>query len=259
MLATTIALLELRNEGKVGMRVGGRPLGQIQQRLAKIRLGVQRLWIRLEQHAKLFRRTVTTHGNMNGQPSLLVLEEHSVGSTVNHHACQTGRNVVRKRNVKGCTTSHATRSNETFWVGRNQQMNQSFLRSRVHLGVALTNDMEGDRSIAIPNGGCLGRRGENVGNDSSSMFRVGLAGNGLVYNRRGNVIAHGHVRCGDQWVLLYESQDLCPLVGGATEFEDLVHCVATWLRLHGGWCCCWGREQESELKSTSLLYMHLNL
>jgi hypothetical protein len=130
-----------------------------------------------------------------------------------------------KDDVEWCPLPNATLFYKCPPVGIHQLVDQQFFRRRIHLGVSLGNHVQWQRSIAILDGSCLGSNVENLLNDARSCHSVALARNGLMKNRRGDVIVHDHACDGNQMIVSDAVQDRVPLVLTAHR-KDGMHFVA---------------------------------
>ena len=210
--STVHPVFEFGNQSIIRMRFRGTRLGQSQEGLTLVRRGVQRARIGLQQHGQFLRRTMTADCNVNRKPSLLVLLQRGRLSSCNHHTGQLWRDVIRKGDMKRSALADAAFLDKGIGVDLDQFMNQVFLRLRVHLGVALRNDMKWKRAVAILDGRCLGGPLQNGRNDLGTIACIRLAGNGLMEDGRRNVIVHNHGRRRDDWVLVDLQQEGVPII-----------------------------------------------
>ena len=75
--------------------------------------------------------------------------------------------------------------------------------------------MQGKGRISIRNSGSTRGRLQNVKDELGALLRVSFGRNGLVDDRRNNVILHGELGRGKTWVLLDTFKDLFPVVVAA--------------------------------------------
>ena len=88
-------------------------------------------------------------------------------------------------------------------------------RLGIHLRVALSDTVQGIGRIAIRNSGSTRGRVQNVEDELGALLRIALGRNGLVNDRRNNMILHMKLGHGKTRVLLDTFEDTLPVVVAA--------------------------------------------
>jgi hypothetical protein len=102
--------------------------------------------------------------------------------------------------MKRRSLSDASLFHEGSLVGIDQLVNQEFLGRSIELGIPLGDDVKRQRAVPILDGRGFGSNVQNLSNHSRPSLGVTLTGNGLVKNRRRNVVVHDHRRDWNQVV-----------------------------------------------------------